>query len=101
MTLSGEPVWDAAIRGIRVRCGTQTNCGGIAAAVIDAVPDSDFRLVRQLEPNASGEPAENDVDACARHFEDGVRAALVDVCGGALPALRIVLRRILVHPTDS
>jgi hypothetical protein len=41
------------------------------------------------------------VNFCAEHFEDGVRAELLEVGGGTMPPVRLVLRWILTHEVDS
>ncbi len=99
MTSIGVPGWDRVVRDVRVRCGTRTNCGGIAAAVVDVEPHDAFAFVRRLDPDGAGDGGL--AELCAGWFADGVRAELLDVCGGTLPPVRVVLRWILVHEVDS
>lgn len=72
--------------------GTQTNCGGVAGALVDFEPGAAFRFVAELS-----EPARS----YAAEFEAGVRSALLDHCGGSLPPVLVTLRWILVHEVDS
>jgi hypothetical protein len=99
MTSIRVPGWDRAVPDVRVRCGARTNCGGVAAAVVDVEPHDVFAFVRRLDPGGPGD--RELVDLCAGWFEEGIRAQLLDVCGGTLPPVRVVLRRILVHEVDS
>jgi hypothetical protein len=93
-------VWDSPVRGVRVDCGTQTNCGGVAGALADFEPHPVFAFVRRFDRAVGTGDAEL-VDLCVRAFEDGVRGALAERTGGPLPPVRVVLRWILVHPVDS
>lgn len=88
------------IRDVRVRCGTQTNCGGLAGALIDIEPHLSFAPVRTLPADLDANTRGELLDACVTHFETGVREALLELCG-QLPPVRVVLRWILVHEVES
>lgn len=95
--------WGTAVRDVLVRSGTQTNCGGLASALVDFEPCSSFTFVSQVEAEESS-PVRHGEDLasfCTSHFENGIRAALAEASGGPLPPVRVVLRWILVHEIDS
>ncbi len=89
------------IRDVRVRCGTQTNCGGVAATTVDIEPHPTYTFVRALPPHLGNTADVELIDDCVAHFETGLREQLRAVCDGVLPPVRIVLRWILAHPVDS
>lgn len=101
--MADAPGWDTAIRDVLVRSGTQTNCGGLASALVDFEPCSSFTFVSQVDADESSPPGRSEdlASLCIRHFENGIRAALAEASGGPLPPVRVVLRRILVHEIDS
>ena len=101
MTSGRQPIWTEAVRDVRVRCGSQANCFGIASALVDFEPQPAFTFVRQLDSGSADDEQAKLVDLCAEHFEDGVRAELLEVGGGTLPPVRVVLRWILTHEVDS
>jgi hypothetical protein len=101
MTPPPAPIWPAVLRGVTVTAGTQTNCGGFARAVADFEPQTGFTFVLALEERP-GRYRDDELEArCCEHIERGVRAELAEHFGSALPAVRVILRRVLVHPVDS
>ncbi len=56
---------------------------------------------RCCEPPVSAGADEKMAAWCCEHIELGVRAELAEHFGGALPPVRVVLRRVLQHPVDS
>ncbi|AGL15738.1 hypothetical protein [Actinoplanes sp. N902-109] len=93
------------IRGVRVRTGTQTNCGGIAAATADFEPQADpgvgFAVELALEYGPRDCRDEELEAECCAWIEGGIRAELADRFGLPLPSVRVVLRRVLLHLVDS
>jgi hypothetical protein len=105
MSSAPAPTWSAVIRGITVTAGTQANCSGFARAVADFEPQTDasegFTFVLAIEERPGRYRDDELAARCCEHIERGVRAELAEHFGSALPAVRVVLRRILVHPVDS
>jgi hypothetical protein len=105
VTSPPAPAWSVVIRGIHVTAGTHANCSGFARAVADFEPQADaaegFTFVVALEER-SGRFRDDELEAwCCEHIERGVRAELAEHFGAVLPAVRVILRRVLLHPVDS
>ena len=93
------------VRGVHVTAGTHTNCSGFARAVADFEPQADpaegFTFVVALEERP-GRYRDDELEAwCCEHIERGVRTELAEHFGAVLPAVRVTLRRVLIHPVDS
>lgn len=79
-----------------VRVGNQTGCGGIAAARIDLASARAYEFVDATPPEEDRELA----DFCVTNVRAGVEAELYALFG-TLPAVRVVLHRVLPHAVDS
>ncbi|GIE70244.1 hypothetical protein Apa02nite_063520 [Actinoplanes palleronii] len=94
-------VVDRPVREILVRAGTQTNCNGIARILADLEPAEQFAFVDAHESVWTGDCDDEAISWCVEAVRRGVVAELTEQGQGELPAVRFVLRRILVHPIDS
>ncbi|MFI5842636.1 hypothetical protein ACIA8K_23300 [Catenuloplanes sp. NPDC051500] len=87
------------VRDISVRSGNQTSCGGIAKIVVDAEVAAGFEFVDGRAPGDRWTwPDDELIEWCLAAVRRGVHAGWV---AAGSPPIRIVLRRMLVHPVDS
>ncbi|WP_229070821.1 hypothetical protein [Actinoplanes sp. DH11] len=93
--------FDRPVREITVRAGTQTNCGGFAQISADFEPADEFAFVDAHDPQRTGSRDQQLIDACVTAVCRGVVEELTSIGQGELPAVRFVLRRVLVHEVDS
>ena len=100
VTVAQPHDWRVAVRDVRVRCGTPTNCAGVAGALVDFEPAREFRFEARLATGITDEDSDS-VQLWVAAFEKGVRSELINVGGGTLPPVRLILRWILDHPIDS
>jgi hypothetical protein len=85
------------IRDIDVRCGTQTNCAGVAVALVDFErgSESGFEVVDAVTELSTRDAGDQDlVDFCAEHIGEGIKAELQESFGAGLPAVRVLVRRV-------
>ncbi|MBB4909628.1 hypothetical protein [Actinophytocola algeriensis] len=85
-----------------IRVGSQSGCGGIAAARIDLAAAQTYEFVDATPP-----PRENDmyedqelVDFCVTNVREGIEEEFYALFG-KLPTVRVVLHKVLPHAVDS
>ena len=84
-----------------IRVGTQTNCGGIAAARIDVVAAPAYEFVDATPPPRPDRYEDQElVDFCVANVREGIELELTELFG-ELPAVRVVLHQVLPHAVDS
>ena len=93
--------FERPVRDIEARCGTQTNCSGMAQILADIEPAAGFEFIDAHDGAWTGSCEDELVDRCVAAVRRGVLDELTRVGGGKVPAVRFVLRRVWVHPVDS
>jgi hypothetical protein len=84
-----------------IRVGTQTNCGGIASAQIDVTRAQAYEFVDATPPPRADYSEDQElVDFCVANVRAGIEMELTELFG-ELPAVRVVLHRVLPHMVDS
>lgn len=84
-----------------IRVGGQSGCGGIAAARIDLEPAQAYEFVDATPPPRDDRFEDRDlVDFCVTNVREGIEEELRALFG-KLPAVRVVLHRVLPHMVDS
>lgn len=84
-----------------IRVGTQTNCGGIAAARIDLTAARAYEFVDATPPPRADFHEDRElVDFCVTNVREGIELELTELFG-ELPAVRVVLHKVLPHAVDS
>ena len=84
-----------------IRVGNQTSCGGIAAARIDLVAAQAYEFVDATPPPHVDRYEDQElVDFCVTNVREGIEEEF-HALFGKLPAVRVVLDKVLPHAVDS
>jgi hypothetical protein len=84
-----------------IRIGTQTNCGGIAAARIDLTAAQAYEFVDATPPPRADLYEDQELaDRCVANVRAGIELELTELFG-ELPSVRVVLHQVLLHLVDS
>jgi hypothetical protein len=84
-----------------IRVGSQAGCGGIASARIDLDVAQAYEFVDATPPpRADRHEDQWLVDFCVTNVREGIELELTELFG-ELPAVRVVLHRVLPHQVDS
>jgi hypothetical protein len=94
-------VFDRPVRGVEVRSGRQSNCGGVARILVDIEPAERFELVAAQDGGWAGGCGEELIDWCVAAVGRGVLDGFSRAGYEQPPPVRLVLRRILVNQVDS
>jgi hypothetical protein len=84
-----------------IRVGTQSNCGGIAAARIDLTAARAYEFVDATPPPHADRYQDQElVDFCVTNVREGIEEEFYALFG-KLPSVRVVLHKVLPHAVDS
>jgi hypothetical protein len=73
VTVAQPQDWRVAVHDVLVRCGTPTNCAGVASALVDFEPAAEFCFEARLAAGTADEDSET-VQLWVAAFEKGVRS---------------------------